>query len=123
MIKASGSSAGTIVKNVEVSICPLAIALLSDERPQIAVASRPEGALPDVRSDKVLDEGYIVMLRYVVVETVELITEFKIMRALPSALEPRQVLVKLNSFTGVVACKIWAVGKVLESILLLQGGV
>src|SRR5258708_36251226 len=116
MMKASGLSAGTIVQNVDVAICPLAIAVLSDERRTIRVASRPEGAVPDVRSDKVLDEGYIVMLRYVVVETVELITEFKIMRALPSALEPRQVLVKLNSFTGVVACKIRAVGKVLESI-------
>src|SRR5260370_2316779 len=117
MIKASGLSAGTIVQNVDVAICPLAIAVLSDERRTIRVAYRPEGAVPDVRSDKVLDEGYIVMLRYVVVETAELITEFKIMRDLPSALEPRHVLVKLNSFTCVVAWTSPDVCKGLESII------
>ena len=72
------------------------------------------------RTNPELDIRLIEMLAQKVAETVELIAELNVVRALPSTLEPSQIRVNLDGLVRVSGCKARAIGGVHKSLRLLQ---
>ncbi len=123
MIVAGYGAAGSYVVNADVAELALALPIFGDESSAVRGADGTLGRIRAALPDEEIDARDVVVLVDVVGEMVELIAEFNVVSAPPSALDPAEVDIDLRGLVGIVAGEVGTVGDVEETAgFLINGG-